>query len=198
MYSYIKGTIEEISDNLLVIENNGIGYNIFMPITKIVEIGNIGDDVKVYTYTSVKEDSFSLFGFISKDELSLFKLLISVSGVGPKTGQEILGAFPVAVLVNAIINNDSKLISSAPGVGKKTADRIIIDLKDKVSKYSGNFEEITVKDDITVNDKELKNAILALISLEYSKKESRAAAEKAYKAGARTTDEILRGALKNL
>lgn len=198
MYSYIKGTIEEIEEGSVVIENNGIGYNILMPMAKAFILGSIGDEVKVYTYTNVKEDTFSLFGFVNKDELKLFKMLISVSGVGPKTGQEIISNIDLNNLINAIVNGDFKTIAGAPGVGKKTAERIIIDLKDKVSAFSGVSANENIKSSSPIFGEEYDNAVLGLISLGYSKKDSQAAAEKAMNNGAVKSDEILMGALKIL
>lgn len=202
MYGYFKGVIEEISEAGMVLEVNGIGYNISMPQTKCFDLGAIGDSVKVYTYTNVREDAINLFGFTSKEELNLFKLLISVSGVGPKSGQELLNTFKVSELENAIIKGDAKEISKAPGVGKKSAERIILELKDKVSKLSVSLDGDVASGNIDISNvgdnKDINEAVEALMALGYSKAESTTAVNKAKEAGYTTSEELLRGALKNL
>lgn len=207
MYGYFKGTIIEISELGLLLEVNNIGYNISMPMGKCYDLGAIGDEVKVYTYTSVREDAINLFGFISHEELSLFKLLISVSGVGPKSGQELLNSFSVDELSKAIVNGDFKLISKAPGVGKKTAERIIIDLKDKIAKFVSGASVSSDSDtnyalsktvDGFENNKEAKEALEALMSLGYGKTESIMAINGALNTGLEKSEAILRGALMNL
>lgn len=197
MYAYFKGIIEEINLNETVLEVNGIGYNIQMPMVKALELGNTGDEVKIYTYTNVKEDTFSLFGFGTKEELELFKLLISVSGVGPKSAQGLLNSFDVTELQFAIHNGNVSLISKAQGIGRKTAERIIIDLKDKVSASEGSDAATDIVH-VNVDNDAKSETIEALMTLGYSKKESEKAIEKAAAAGALSSEELLRGALRNL
>lgn len=215
MYGYFKGIIQDISASLMIIEVNNIGYNILMPMAKSYTLGSVGDEVKVYTYTYVREDAINLFGFVNKDELELFKLLISVSGVGPKSGQEILNAFSYQELVNAIANKDAKTIAKAPGVGKKTAERVIIDLSDKVKSLAVTAISTTDNQDQIINingdldnlltNKEAIEAIEALVSLGYSSKDSKNAVneliKKSIEAGASeglTSEQLLKGALKIL
>ena len=132
MYAFFKGTIADTEEDALIVEVNSIGYRIYVPKDMLLS-GRIGSNITVYTYTCVREDAFILYGFRSKEDLSLFKLLITVSGVGPKMGLAILSAMDSNSIRTAIIMQDSKLLSSAPGVGAKTAGRIILELKDKVS-----------------------------------------------------------------
>lgn len=132
MYAFFKGTIADTEEDALIVEVNSIGYRIYVPKDMILS-GRIGSNITVYTYTCVREDAFILYGFRSKEDLSLFKLLITVSGVGPKMGLAILSAMDSNSIRTAIIMQDAKLLSSAPGVGAKTAGRIILELKDKVS-----------------------------------------------------------------
>ena len=141
MYAYIKGEIVDLSEDNVVIECNNIGYNIHVPASMIARLPGVGSTVKIYTYTSVKEDSFNLFGFLSKDELEMFKLLITVSGIGPKGALSIISEMGVNELRLAIISGDSKTISKAPGIGKKSAERIIIDLRNKVDIVSEQDNE---------------------------------------------------------
>lgn len=128
MISYIIGVVDSVESDRVIIENQQIGYNILMPQTSLEMIGT-GEKLKIYTYFSVREDAMQLFGFLSKDELELFKKLISVSGVGPKGGLAIISACPGDSLQMAILSGDAKAISKAQGIGAKTAQRIIIELK---------------------------------------------------------------------
>lgn len=133
MYSYIKGTIQEVYEDLIVVENNGIGYNIHIPMRILDELPGRDGQVKIYTYLHVREEAFSLFGFLSRDELDMFKLLLNVSGIGPKGALSILSVLSANDIRFAVVSDDVRTISTAPGVGKKTAQRLIMELKDKVS-----------------------------------------------------------------
>ena len=131
MYAYFIGKITYIDNEQVILENNGIGYNIKMPTSDIMTL-DINEEVKIYTYTSVREDAFLLYGFLSFEELNFYKLLLTVNGVGPKAAMSILSASTIDNLQVAIIAQDAKMISKLPGIGPKTAARIILDLKDKV------------------------------------------------------------------
>ena len=132
MYAYFIGKVTSIGTDSIVLETNGIGYNIIMSGRDMSELIP-GDEVKVYTYTSVREDAIWLYGFLDSESLSFFKLLLTVSGVGPKGAMGILTGASVDDIEVAIIAQDSKMLSKLPGIGAKTAARIILDLKDKVS-----------------------------------------------------------------
>lgn len=132
MISYIKGTLEDITETGVVIEAGGLGYFVSMPPAFTVKY-KLHTEVKVFTYMSVKEDGISLFGFENKKQLELFKKLTSVSGVGGKSALALLGSANVNEITTAIIANDVNMICRAPGLGKKTAQRIILELKDKIS-----------------------------------------------------------------
>lgn len=131
MYAYFKGTVTDVLDDAMVIEVGGIGYRIFVP-QNLINSTPVGTNTTIYTYTCVREDALTLYGFSSKEELKLFKLLITVSGIGPKMGLGILSGMEPSTIISAIISQDNKVLSSAPGVGAKTANRIILELKDKV------------------------------------------------------------------
>lgn len=137
MIGYIKGEVAGIYDGSIVLECNGIGYNIFMPQSALDAISGLSEEIKVYTYLSVREDAMWLYGFLTKDDLDFFKLLIQVNGIGPKGALGILSVMSVDDLRFAILSSDAKTIAKSPGVGAKTAQRIIIDLKDKI-----NMEEV--------------------------------------------------------
>ncbi|WP_130806753.1 Holliday junction branch migration protein RuvA [Senegalia massiliensis] len=167
MYRYIKGIIEEISEDFIVIDNSGIGYKIHTSVNTIKDI-KIGEEVKIYTYLNVREDDMSLYGFGMKTELELFLKLISVSKIGPKVGLGILSALSVDQIKYAIINEDANKLSEAPGVGKKTANRMILELKDKIKDY--NIENVEMSN-LNVNSN-YDESIDALVALGYTKYEA--------------------------
>lgn len=128
-----KGELAEKNIDSIVVEAAGVGYLIYIPTQYFDMLPDEGEDVKIYTYLCVREDAMILYGFLSKDDLEIFKLLITVSGIGPKGGLAILSTLPADDLRFAILSGDSKAISKAPGIGAKTAQRVILDLKDKLS-----------------------------------------------------------------
>lgn len=133
MYAYLKGTLEEITEDAIVVEVGGIGYNVRVSTTTADLLPGIGSEIKIYTYTMVREDAFTLYGFLSRDDLEIFKKLITVNGIGPKGGLAILSVMNADALRFAIMAGDAKSIAKAPGVGNKTAERVILDLRDKIS-----------------------------------------------------------------
>lgn len=171
MFAYIKGSLEEKSNNYVVIETGGIGYKIFMSEPAINEVGSIGDLVKVYTYYHVREDEISLYGFLSNEELRTFELLISVSGIGTKLALVVLANIEPSSFALAVISNDTSKLVKIPGIGAKTAARMILELKDKLK----NDETISKKNEeikLPIYDEEKVNeAIAALQVLGYHKKE---------------------------
>ncbi|MDE7266575.1 MAG: Holliday junction branch migration protein RuvA [Lachnospiraceae bacterium] len=174
MYAYIKGEIADISEDNLVLECNNIGYNIRIPLSVAQRLPGIGAVVKIYTYTSVREDAFNLFGFLSKDDLEIYKKLIAVNGIGPKGALSILSAMSADDLRMAIVSGDAKAIAKAPGVGNKSAERIILELKDKIG-LRLSFEEDTdfaQTSDASGNGAAKNEAIEALVSLGYTPTEA--------------------------
>ena len=133
MIAYLNGILAEIEEENIVIEVNGIGYNVRIPAGMAGRLPQIGEVVKLYTYTSVREDAIGLYGFLSRDDLNMYRQLITVSGIGPKGGLSVLSAMSADELRMAVISQDAKAIAKAPGVGTKTAQRIILELKDKIS-----------------------------------------------------------------
>ena len=181
MYAYFNGELIDIQKDSIIIEVSGIGYNIFMMPSDISALPLIGERVKVFTYTCVKEDELSLYGFLERNELDIFKMLISVSGIGPKGAMSIISFMGVNELTKAILLSDGKAIAKAPGIGAKTAERIIIDLKDKVgASYSetgdSGVSAVPVRGKAAENlTPEENDAILALTALGYSEKSARSA-----------------------
>lgn len=191
MYEYILGNVVDIYDDCLILENNGIGYKIYIASNATLKL-NLGDYVKVYTYYNVREDGIFLFGFLSKDEKEMFELLLLVSKIGPKTALGILSTLSYNEIKLAILNNNIELLCTAPGVGKKTASRIILELKDKVDVPNGIEEELYIED-----NNALKEAISALQGLGYTNKEIDSSILKIETENL-TTEEIIKIALRRL
>ncbi len=174
MYAYIKGEIADISEDNLVLECNNIGYNIRIPLSVAKRLPGIGAFVKIYTYTSVREDAFQLFGFLSRDDLEIYKKLIAVNGIGPKGALSILSAMSADDLRLAIISGDAKAIAKAQGVGNKSAERIILELKDKIAlkiSYEENMDFIPTSE-LSADTAAKNEAIEALVALGYTPTEA--------------------------
>ena len=170
MLHYIKGKLTEILPGMAVIENNGIGYELFVPENSSVYLAKTGDEIRLYTAMIVREDDISLYGFSEKDSLAMFRKLMTVSGVGAKAALAVLSAMPFSELTKAIAFEDVAKLTTANGVGKKTAQRIVLDLKDKVGAFDAMTSFGSDADILLGSAKE--EAILALITLGYSKSEA--------------------------
>lgn len=140
MIAYLKGELAEVKENYVVIEVNNIGYEVYLPSSSIMELPSKGSTIKLYTYLHVREDAVGLFGFLTKDDLEMFKLLITVNGIGPKGALGILSAISADDIRFAVLAEDSKAIAKAPGIGNKTAGKLILELKDKF-KLETAFEQ---------------------------------------------------------
>lgn len=179
MIAFVKGILEDLYENRAIIDVNGIGYNVNISPSTASRLPGVDNDVKLYTYTSVREDAISLYGFVSMDELNLFKKLISVSNVGPKAGLSILSIGDSDDIKYAILSGDYKFISKAPGVGSKTAERIVLELKDKLTwseKYiskeiDGGLNNKNAGGFISDNEM-IKQAVAALVALGFSSAEA--------------------------
>ena len=192
MYLYIKGSLEVKTKGYIVVECNGIGYKIFMSDKSLNEVGNIGDKVKVYTHYYVREDEISLYGFKTDEELRMFELLLSVSGIGARSAITMLSNIEPSEFAFAVISDDVDRMTKIPGIGKKTAQRIILELKDKLKseEIERNKEEIEKE----IKEVEgLNEAISALQVLGYSRREIDLAFEKADLSGLSTEDIIKKG-----
>ena len=132
MIQDIKGTLAWIAEDSVIVDNNGIGYRIFVPASVSQQIGTTGQEIQLYTYLNVKEDAMQLYGFLTMDDLEVYRLLISVSGIGPKGGLAILSVMTADDLRFAVLADDDKSISKAPGIGPKTAKKVVLELKDKL------------------------------------------------------------------
>lgn len=199
MYAYLKGSLEVKTKGYIVIEVNNIGYKVFMSETAINQLGELGEIVKIYTYLKVREDEMSLYGFNTNEELRMFELLLSVSGVGAKSAIGILSNISPSSFALAVISNDVNKIKSLPGIGPKGAQRIILELKDKINKDEG----IVGKDDDTevnntiLDNEKVSEAICALQVLGYTRKEIEKALEKV-NTQELSVEDIIRKGLSNL
>ena len=201
MFAYIKGNLEVKTNGYVVIDVNGIGYKIFMSETAINKLGQIGEIVKIHTYVRVREDDISIFGFNTNEELRMFELLLSVSGIGAKSALVILSNVSVSSFALAIINNDVNLLKKLPGIGPKTAQRAILELKDKLKKENEIVanEDREVSDTIKaaiIDDEKIAEATAALKVLGYTGKEIEKALERVD--ANLSVEDIIRKGLLNL
>jgi len=202
MIAFVKGEITAIYEDSVIIDTGNIGYEVKISTGTVNLLPAIGQEIRLYTYTHVREDLFQLYGFLTRDDMDIFKQLISVSGIGPKGGLAILSIMSADDLRFAIMSADAKAISKAPGIGARTAERIIIDLKGKVTlddtlveKESGLYGNIGS----TALESSSKNeAIEALVALGYGATEAMKAVKQVAASEDTSTDVILKAALKHL
>lgn len=215
MVSYIKGILTDMQPDSIVIETYGIGYEIRVPLTVLEEVPSIGEQIKLYTYLYVREDILQLYGFLQKEELEVFKLLLTVSGIGPKAALGILSSITIDDLRFAILSEDKKTISKAPGIGAKMAGKMILELKDKLKledafldklahKEEQREESIDGKKEQELDGKKEKirvkrmrqDAMDALIALGYSQTEAMKAVNRVDLEHMKDVEEVLKASLK--
>lgn len=200
MISYIKGELVEVTENAIVLEHDGIGFLIMMPASILAKLPATGSELKVHTYMYVKEDVLDLYGFLTKDDLKVFKLLITVSGIGPKGALAILSTMSPDDLRFAVLAGDSKTISKAPGIGSKTAQKLIIELKDKLKiedvldgGVDGGYESQS-----DMGDTAAAEAVMALTALGYSAADATRAVKQVNGGADMDSEALLKAALKKL
>lgn len=201
MYAYLNGILVDIEEDNCIIDVNDIGYNVQISGQTMTRLPGIGERVKLFTYTNVKEDALQLYGFLSKADLEMFKKCITVSGIGPKGALGLLSAMNADDLRFAIISQDVKAISKAPGIGKRTAERLILELKDKlaiddamINKEINAYQGGT----IVIDDAQKKEAVEALVALGYGQTESLKAVNAVPDAENMDAGALLKAALKKL
>lgn len=176
MIAYVNGIIDDITEENTVIDVGGVGYNVKISADTAARLPGIGEPVKLYTYTNVKEDAFQLFGFLSRNDLEIFKKCITVNGIGPKGALAILSVLDADSLRFAIMSGDAKAISKAPGIGAKTAERLILELKDKIkiddAMISREIDSYDASKAVEVDSAQKKEAVAALVALGYGQAES--------------------------
>ncbi|MDO4316757.1 MAG: Holliday junction branch migration protein RuvA [Lachnospiraceae bacterium] len=202
MIAYIQGELAFAGDGAAVVDCGGVGYEAAMSPNDLARLPAVGSPVRIYTFLNVNENTgVSLFGFLEPDDLAMFKLLITVSGIGPKGAQAILSVLPADVLRFAILSEDSKSIAKAPGIGAKTASKLVLELKDKVSLQEA-FEKRLENVGSAAVEQELQgakeDAVLALVALGYSKTEATRAVSSVPASDGMSVDELLRRSLKFL
>lgn len=200
MYSYIRGPLAEVELDHIVIDVYGVGYNVYIPTNCFEYLPGLGEECKIHTYLYIREDAMVLYGFLTKDDLNLFKQLISVSGIGPKGALGILSSLSADDLRFAILAGDSKAIAKAPGIGAKTAQRVILELKDKMS-LEDAFEKKLVNErahEVTSNNQVKNDAVMALTALGYSSSESLKAVAKVEITEDMDVEAVLKQALKHM
>lgn len=198
MIAYLKGHIIDVTEENLVIEVQNVGYNVRISAATASLLPGIGEEVCVYTYTYVREDAFCLYGFLTRDDLDIFKKLITVNGIGPKGGLAVLSVMSADELRFAVLSGDSKAIAKAPGVGSKTAQRVILDLKDKISLSDALGEHECVQQSLQEQTGAKQDAIEALTALGYSATEALRAVQQIELTQEMDSEEVLKAALQKL
>lgn len=198
MISFIKGEMVSAQNGIIIIENNGIGYELNVSSTTMVKANNQGKDLMLYTYLNHKEDGMILYGFYSNEEKSMFLKLISINGVGPKAAMSILSGIELTSLITAIVTKDLKTLSKVKGIGKKTAERIVLELRESIAKEDIDSGDTDFLSDTTeIMDTDTSDAVLALRGLGIGQKEAVTAVKKV-KDSASGIEDLIAKALKNL
>lgn len=196
MISFLKGILAKVSPSFIIIDVNGVGYKIFVPTSAYYVLPQAQEEIVIHTYLHVREDALQLYGFLNEEDLSLFEILINVSGIGPKNGLAILSNITPQQFKGAVIKEDLGILTKIPGIGKKTAQRMILELKDKIK-----IEEI--KDELEVPMSTMKsnlseNALEALLSLGYQRSEAKKALESVANENIDGVEVLIKEALKQL
>ena len=202
MISYVRGELAAVEEDKAVVDVGGVGYGVFMSGQALSLLPPVGNEVKIYTYLNVKEDAMHLFGFLTREDLEVFRLVIGVSGIGPKGGLNILSCLSPDELRFAVMSGDAKAISAAPGIGKKTAEKLVLELKDKmkiedVLEHAAHGDEVPGTVSGTSESGMQAEAVQALVALGYGSAESMRAVKKT-SPDCVTVEDILKEALKYL
>lgn len=200
MIAYVNGIVEDIAEDNVVIDVGGIGYNVKISASTASRLPGIGEQVRLYTYTCVREDAFMLYGFLSRNDLDIFKKCITVNGIGPKGALAILAVLDADSLRFAIMSGDAKAIAKAPGIGTKTAERLVLDLKDKIK-----IDDTLIQREVdmtaagnTMDTDQKKEAVEALVALGYGQTESIKAVNAIENIESMDAGAVLKAALKRL
>lgn len=201
MIAFIKGTLAEIEETKLIVEKDGIGFEIFAPMNSQTDRLSPGQELKVYTYLHVREDVMQLYGFLTRDDLQIFRLLLGVNGIGPKAALGILSAISADELRFAVLSEDIKMISKAPGIGRKTAQKLVLELKDKLNlaeAFEKKLENARQEAMPPAAEDARKEAAEALTALGYGSTEAYQAVRKVEGWENMEVEELLKAALKNM
>ena len=196
MYSYIIGTLAGLEEGKVILDNNGIGYELNVSSFTLSKVGSVGKQIKLFTHLGVSDDAMRLYGFISEEERAMFLKLITVSGIGPKDALQILSGMDVRTLALSIVNSDAKALARIKGIGKKTAERVIVELRERVESDAVESGEVL---GVTAGDPVGQEAAAVLASLGLSRAEAAAAVNKVLAAGkARKLEEVITLALRSV
>lgn len=199
MIAYIRGVLADIDQATIIIDNNGLGYSVNSSMHTVDLLPAIGSEVKLFTKLIPKEDSITLYGFLDKEELSMFELLLSVSGIGPKGAQAVLSSLTPEDIRFAVAGGDSKAFAKVPGVGKKTAERIIVDLKDKVDVVDAFESKLSSGSAVKSAAPSVREEVLeALVALGYSPSNAARALDKMTITESTSTEQLLSDTLKQM
>lgn len=199
MIAYINGIVEYITEDNVVLDVNNMGYNVKISPSTASRLPGVGERVKLYTYTCVREDAFLLYGFLSRNDLEIFKQCITVSGIGPKGALAILSAMDADSLRFAILSGDAKAISKAPGIGAKTAERLILELKGRITVEDTQIgQEIAAQGSAAADTPQKKEAIEALVALGYGQAEAMKAVNAIENMESLDSGAVLKAALKKM
>jgi Holliday junction DNA helicase RuvA len=199
VFAYLKGTLERKTSDSLILDVHGVGYRVFTTTTALCSCQALGSELKVHTHFYVREDTQALYGFLSEEELKMFEQLLSVSGVGPKAALSLVSNIPPSQFGLAVLTDDAGKFTKAPGIGKKTAQRIILELKDKLKKEHVDLPELnsTVPDQDLLKDNRTAESISALVMLGYSTQEAARAVACVFD-DTKTVEQIIKEALKQM
>lgn len=201
MIAFIKGILADAGENRIVVEGGSVGYELYVSAQTLGSLPAVGGEIKVHTYLQVREDAMQLFGFLTKDELELFKLLIGVNGIGPKAALSVLSAISADDLRFAVLSEDIKTISAAPGIGKKTAQKLILELKDKLSLEDAFEKRLAGQSEPTplpAASDARGEAVQALVALGYSNSDALKAVSQVDSSEDMDVESILKSALKKI
>ncbi len=201
MIQFIRGKLVSVEEDRAIVDVNGVGYGIFMSVQAMSRLPRMGAEVKIHTYLNVKEDAMQLFGFLTRDDLMIFKLLIGVNGIGPKGGQAILSVLSPDDLRFAVLAGDVKAISAAPGIGKKTAEKLILELKDKLKiedALEHKASDMDISRDAVDTNQVQSEAVQALVALGYGSTEALKAVKQIPPEDSADVESVLKRALKLL
>lgn len=197
MIAHLLGTLEQVGQNHVVLDVNNVGYHVNVPALVLNQLPAVGEKVKLFTIQVVREDDISLYGFRRKEERALFSLFLSVSGIGPKLAMALISGFPLDRLTAGIAQGDTGLLSSISGIGKKTAERIVLELKDKIAKAYA-LKPFEMAAGVGGDQSVVSDSISALIALGYSPRDAREAIMKVKMGEGKTVEEIIKEALRAL
>ena len=201
MIRFVRGTLVAVTESEAVLENNGVGFAVHIPLSVVEQLPDLGIEVLLHTYMSVKEDAIQLFGFLSQDDLQVFKLLITVNGIDPKAALGILSTLSSDDIRYAVFTGDAKAIAKTPGIGPKTASKVILELKDKLSMdnyFSADGQDVDDTKQETGLVQNMQDAIEALVVLGYPKTEATKAVHAVPVTKDMTVEELLKQSLKNI